>query len=127
MSRYHRSFAAAALVALTSTTFLTSTLAEPPQKEKLRQDSPAVAVARAHVEAWSNHNYEKVRKLLADDVHVITTTTQPIMKEDVNTHGIEEYMRGLKEFAETVEKGSARVVWSSGGEHDALLVVTAKA
>src|SRR5260370_33486286 len=64
---------------------------------------------------------------LTDEVKVMTTTTQPIMKEDVNTTGIEEYMRGLKEFAQTVEPGSARVISSIGDEHNALLIVSAKA
>jgi hypothetical protein len=42
-------------------------------------DSPAVAVARAHVAAWSNHDYDTARVGLAADVTVASTTTQPIM------------------------------------------------
>ena len=83
-------------------------------------------MALAHVEAWSNHDYEKARKLLADDVKVVVATTQPVMK-DVNTTGIDDYMRGLKEFAQTVEPGSARVISSVGDERNALVVVTVKA
>ena len=127
MSSVQWFFKAGVLIALAGAILVLSARAEPQSTGKLRKDSPAVVVARAHVEAWSNHNYDKARKLLTDDVHVITTTTQPIMKADVNTTGIEEYMRGLKEFAQTVDPGSAHVVSSIGDEHNALLIVTAKA
>jgi len=90
------------------------------------KDSPAVAVARAHVEAWSHHDYEKARKSLAADVHVTVTTTQPVMAP-TDTTGVDFYMDGLKKFANAVEPGSARVIASIGDEHNALLMVTVKA
>src|SRR5215471_14839285 len=31
-----------------------------------QQESPAVAIARAHVEAWSNHDFDTARSLPAD-------------------------------------------------------------
>jgi len=105
---------------------LTSVRAEPPAKGGPSRQGSAVAVALAHVEAWSNHDYEKARKLLADDVKVTVATTQPVMS-DVNTTGIDDYLRGLKEFAKTVEPGSARVISSVGDERNALIVVTVKA
>ena len=35
-----------------------------------QQESPAVAIARAHVEAWSNHDFDTARSMLAPDVKV---------------------------------------------------------
>jgi hypothetical protein len=32
------------------------------------QESSAVALACAHAEAWSNHDWDKARKMLAPDV-----------------------------------------------------------
>lgn len=90
------------------------------------QDSTAVVVARAHVEAWGNHDFDKARKGLAADVKVQATTTQPIMK-DTNTTGIEAYMTGLKLFVQGVEPGSAKVIAAIGDEHNALLMVTVRA
>jgi hypothetical protein len=90
------------------------------------QASPAVAIARAHIDAWSNHDFDAARHILAADVHVTTTTTQPIMK-DVDTVGVEDYMTGLKEFAQTVVPGSARVIASVGDDRNALLLVTVQA
>jgi hypothetical protein len=86
----------------------------------------AVNTARAHVEAWSNHDFERARKSLADDVHVTVTTTQPIMSA-TDTVGVEKYMEGLIKFVQAVEPGSARVIASVGDEHNALLLLTVKA
>jgi hypothetical protein len=89
-------------------------------------ESPAVAIARAHVEAWSNHDWDTARESLANDVHVTATTTQPVMK-DTDLSGIDGYMRGLKEFAQAVVPGSLEVNASLGDEHNALLMVTVQA
>jgi hypothetical protein len=86
-------------------------------------ESPAVATARAHVEAWSNHDFDAARRGLAPGVQVTSTTTQPIMK-DVRTTGIDDYMHGLIAFAQCVVPGSARVLASTGDERNALLLVT---
>ena len=43
----------------------------------LKQKSAAVAAALAHVEAWSNHDFETARKGLADDVWVTAVTVDP--------------------------------------------------
>ncbi|HVH16600.1 MAG TPA: nuclear transport factor 2 family protein [Candidatus Angelobacter sp.] len=88
-------------------------------------ESRAVNVARAHIEAWSSHDYEKARKSLADDVHVTVTTTQPIMPA-TDTVGIDKYMDGLVKFASAVEPGSVRIIGSTGDDHNALLLVTMK-
>jgi hypothetical protein len=92
----------------------------------IRQESPAVAVARAHVEAWSNHDFDAARRSLAADVHVTATTTQPIMAA-TNLTGVDNYMDGLIKFAQAVVPGSARVIASVGDERDALLMLTVKA
>lgn len=86
-------------------------------------ESPAVAMARAHVEAWSNHDFDAARRGLAPSVQVTSTTTQPIMK-DVRLTGIDDYMRGLIAFAQGVVPGSARVLASTGDERNALLLLT---
>ena len=91
-----------------------------------QHESPAVAIARAHVEAWSNHDFDAARDSLAADVRVTSTTTQPIMK-DVSTAGIDDYMTGLTQFARGVAPGSARVIASVGDERNALLMLTVEA
>jgi hypothetical protein len=89
-------------------------------------DSPAVASAIAHAEAWSTHEWDAAREMLATDVHVTATTTQPIM-EPTDLHGVDEYMIGLRKFAEAVEPGSARVVASVGDERNSLILLTVRA
>ena len=89
-------------------------------------DSPAVAIARAHVEAWSNHDFDAARNRLAPDVKVTATTTQPIMP-DTTLVGVDNYMHGLIQFAQGVVPGSARVIASVGDERNALLTLTVEA
>jgi SnoaL-like domain len=96
------------------------------QQTPVRHDSSAVELARAHIEAWSNHDFDTARSALTDDVHVIATSTQPIMPT-TDTTGIDEYMRGLVAFAGVVVPGSARVVASIGDERNALLMLTVEA
>jgi hypothetical protein len=89
-------------------------------------ESPAVAIARAHVEAWSNHDFDTARNGLAPDVRVTATTTQPIMPATDLT-GADNYMIGLTKFAEVVVPGSLRVIASIGDERNALLMLTVEA
>jgi SnoaL-like domain len=96
------------------------------QQTPVRQDSPAVAVARAHAEAWSNHDFDRARARLAADVHVTATSTQPTMPTTDST-GIEHYMQGLIAFAGAVIPGSARVLASIGDERNALLLLIVEA
>jgi SnoaL-like domain len=96
------------------------------QDTPVRQDSPAVAVARAHAEAWSNHDWARSREGLAADVRVTVTTTQPRIPTTDLT-GIENYMQGLIEFAQAVVPGSARVLASVGDDRNALLMLTVEA
>jgi len=40
----------------------------------ITRDSREGAIARAHAEAWSNHEYDAARESLASGVHVAATT-----------------------------------------------------
>ena len=91
-----------------------------------QHESPAVAIARAHVEAWSNHDFDTARKGLAPDVKVTATTTLPIMPATDLT-GADDYMIGLTQFAQGVVPGSLRVIASVGDERSALLMLTVEA
>ena len=86
-------------------------------------DSPAVAVARAHVEAWSNHDFDSARHLLADDVEVTATAADPAFPQTHLT-GAGNYMAGLIAYAQPIVPGSVRVLASTGDQHHALLTLT---
>jgi hypothetical protein len=90
------------------------------------QESPAVAIARAHVQAWSNHDFGTARSGLAADVKVTATTTQPVMPA-TSLAGVDAYMHGLTQFAQGVVPGSARVIASIGDDRNALLMLTVEA
>ncbi len=62
----------------------------------------------------------------APDVHVRATTTQPVMK-DTDLTGADDYMHGLKEFAQGVLPASLDVNASLGDERNALIMVTVQA
>jgi hypothetical protein len=86
-------------------------------KEENMSDSRAVAVARAHLEAWTNHNLDRVRGNLAEDVQFYSPAA--------NLVGIDEYMdapRGLTQFAKQVVPGSLRVIAAMGDERNALIM-----
>jgi len=80
-------------------------------------DSRAVAIARAHVEAWTNHDLEAARGNLAEDVQFFSPAA--------NLVGIDEYMdapRGLAQFAKQVVPGSLRVIAAMGDDRNALIM-----
>ena len=80
-------------------------------------DSRAVAIARAHLEAWTNHDLDTVRGNLAEDVQFFSPAA--------NLIGIDEYMdapRGLTQFAKQVVPGSLRVIAAMGDELNALIM-----
>jgi hypothetical protein len=89
----------------------------------IQQASPAVAIAQAHVEAWSNHDFDTARSGLAADVTVTATSTNSVLP-DTKLAGIDDYMRGLIEFAQLVVPGSTRVIGTVGDERNALLLLT---
>ena len=80
-------------------------------------DSAAVALARGHIEAWSNHDLAAARRNLAEDVQFFSPAA--------NLAGIEEYMdapRGLTQFAKHVVPGSLRVIAAMGDDRNALIM-----
>jgi hypothetical protein len=90
-----------------------------------QQDPTAVAVARAHVQAWGNHDYDTARASLAPDVHVVVTSVDP-EAPSVDTVGVEEYMQGLIEFGQAVLPGTSRVNSAVGDGARALLQVSSR-
>ncbi|HEV2140015.1 MAG TPA: nuclear transport factor 2 family protein [Candidatus Dormibacteraeota bacterium] len=80
-------------------------------------DSPAVAFARAHLEAWSNHDLDRARSNLASNVEFFSPAGHLV--------GVDEYMdgpRGLVQFARQVVPGSLKVIASAGDERNALIM-----
>ena|SRR5579875_3272791 len=80
-------------------------------------DSPAVAIARAHLEAWTTQDLDTARGNLAEDVQFYSPAA--------NLVGITEYMdapRGLAQFARQVVPGSLRVIAAMGDERNALIM-----
>jgi hypothetical protein len=88
-----------------------------------QQESPAVAVARAHVEAWTNHDFDTARSMLASDVHVTATSSNPAIPQTDLT-GAGNYMAGLIAYAQPIVPGSLRILASAGDERNALLTLT---
>jgi hypothetical protein len=86
-------------------------------------ESPAVAIARAHVEAWGRHDFDTARTMLAPDVRVRVTTTAPY-PPDTDLTGAEAYMEGLRAYAGPVVSGSVRVLASTGDDRNALLLLS---
>jgi hypothetical protein len=80
-------------------------------------ESSAVAFARAHLEAWSNHDLETARGNLASDVEFFSPAAHLV--------GVNEYMdgaRGLVQFARQVVPGSLKVIAAMGDERNALIM-----
>src|SRR5207245_11024407 len=86
-------------------------------KEGAMSASRAVALARSHLEAWTNHDFDKARGNLAKDVQFFSPAA--------NLVGIGEYMdapRGLAQFAQQVVPGSLRVIDAMGDERNAWIM-----
>jgi len=82
-----------------------------------KTDSRAVALALAHLKAWTNHDLETVRGNLAEDVQFYSPAATLV--------GIDEYLdapRGLTQFARQVVPGSLRVIAAMGDERNALIM-----
>jgi hypothetical protein len=78
---------------------------------------PAVALALAHVEAWTNQDFDTVRGNLSKDVQFYSPAA--------NLVGIDDYMgapRGLTQSARQVVPGSLRVIAAMGDERNALIM-----
>lgn len=91
-----------------------------------QQESTAVAVARAHVQAWSNHDFDTARSALAPDVKVTAVTTQPV-PPPTDLTGADDYMTGLTQFAQGVVPGSLHILAATGDDRNALLMLTVQA
>jgi hypothetical protein len=87
------------------------------------QDSPAVTIALAHIDAWTRHDWDQTKELLAQNVHASVTTTQPNLGGSEFT-GIDNYMARKVEAAQLVEPGSVQVISTIGDESNALILVT---
>jgi hypothetical protein len=86
----------------------------------------AIALATAHIEGWSNHDFDSARAGVADDVKVSVTSTNPTLPE-TRTSGIDDYMTGLIAFGQAVVPGSVRVLSAIGDERNALIMLTIRA
>lgn len=87
-----------------------------------QQESPALAVARAHVAAWAEKDFDEARRMLAPDVHVTVTAANPgFPVTDLN--GSEAYMEGLVTFATPIVAGSVRELAAVGDGSAALLTL----
>jgi len=89
----------------------------------IMQNSPAAKVALAHIEAWSHHDWDKTRAMLAPDVHALITSTQ----REIGTNefkGIDKYMALKMRAASLVEPESVQVLGTVGDEDTALTLVT---
>jgi hypothetical protein len=87
------------------------------------QDSPAVKIALAHIDAWSRHDWDKTRELLAPNVHASVTSTMPNFGSSEFT-GIDKYMELKVKGAQLVEPGSVQVIGTIGDESNALTLVS---
>jgi hypothetical protein len=90
-----------------------------------QQEPTAVAVARAHVDAWGVHDYDVARGALAPEVHVMVTSVDPNTPQ-VDTTGAEQYMDGLIQFGHALLNGTTRVISASGDDARALLQVSSR-
>lgn len=88
-------------------------------------ESRAVAIARAHIEAWSKRDFDSAQEMLADDVHVIVSSTNPGLPQ-TDTTGADAYMEGLKRFAGTLVPGSHSELAAIGDDRYALITLTLK-
>jgi hypothetical protein len=87
------------------------------------QDSPAVTIALGHIDAWSHHDWDKTRELLAPNVHALVTTTMANLGGGEFT-GIDKYMELKRKAAQLIEPGSVQVIGTIGDEINALTLVT---
>ncbi len=87
--------------------------------------SKAAEIAIKHVEAFSNHDYETARSLLADDVHFMLITSIPGFPNPLEGNGVEDFMKTIAS-GNTLIPGSFQVINSIGDDHQALITVSVK-
>ena len=88
-----------------------------------QHDAPAVKIARAHLEAWTNHDFHTARAGLRPDVKLTIITTQP-RPQTLELNGVDDYMKGLASSARFAVPGSLRIAASTGDERNAMLMLT---
>ena len=96
----------------------------------LNEQSKAVKLAWAQVEAWTTHDFAAARARVADNAQVVVTTTQsqsPTVNAVVNTIGVDEYMSGLESFAQALTPGSLEKIAALGDDRHALIMFTVEA
>ena len=89
------------------------------------KDSPALKIALAHAEAWSRHDWDTTRELLAPNVHALVTSTLANAGTAEFT-GIDKYMELKVKAAQLIEPGSLQVLSTIGDERNALTLSTFK-
>ncbi len=77
-------------------------------------DSPAVAFARAHMEAYSNHDLDTARRNVAEDVQLYSNDAKEV--------GIEPYLGGLTRFMAMFELGSLNILAARGDDRKAMVM-----
>lgn len=88
-----------------------------------QHDAPAVGIARAHVEAWINHDFDTARSGLTPNVKVTITTTQP-RPQTIELNGADAYMKGLTSSARFAVPDSLHIAASTGDERNAMLMLS---
>jgi uncharacterized protein YndB with AHSA1/START domain len=79
-------------------------------------ETTAVTIALAHIDAWSRHDWDKTRELLAPNVHATVNGGE--------FTGSDNYMALKIKGAQLVDPGSVRVLSTIGDENNALILVT---
>ncbi|MFI5097941.1 MAG: nuclear transport factor 2 family protein [Candidatus Acidiferrales bacterium] len=87
------------------------------------EDSLAVKIALAHIDAWSRHDWDKTKELLVPNVHALVTTTMPNFGGSEFT-GIDNYMAFKVKAAQLIEPGGVQVIGTIGDESNALTLFT---
>jgi hypothetical protein len=93
-------------------------------KDGMQNSPAAVRIALAHIDAWSRHDWDKTKELLAPNVHVLVTTTMPNWGVASEFTGIDNYMALKVKAAQLIEPGSVQVIGTIGDESNALTLVT---
>jgi ketosteroid isomerase-like protein len=89
----------------------------------VKQESKAIRIARAHIDAWSKHDWDKTRELLSPEIHAVVTTTEPT-RATAEFTGVANYMERKTKGALLVEPGSAHVISAIGDDRNALVLAT---
>lgn len=87
------------------------------------EDSAAVSIALAHIEAWTHQDWERTREMLSPDVHALITSTHPQFAGGEFT-GTDTYMERKTRAAKLIEPGSLQVLSSIGDDRNALVLAT---